>query len=61
MPDPVHPWTVFKVFLRLGCTSFGGPVAHIGYFQTEFVARRKWLDERSFADLGALCPFLPGP
>lgn len=61
MPDPVHPWTVFKVFLRLGCTSFGGPVAHIGYFQTEFVARRKWLDERSFADLVALCQFLPGP
>ena len=61
MSGPINPWTVFKVFLRLGCTSFGGPVAHIGYFQTEFVQRRKWLDERSFADLVALCQFLPGP
>ncbi|MBL6946352.1 MAG: chromate efflux transporter [Rhodospirillales bacterium] len=57
----ISPWTVFKVFLRLGCTSFGGPIAHIGCFQTEFVQRRKWLDERSFADLVALCQFLPGP
>lgn len=61
MPGSINPWTVFLVFLRLGCTSFGGPVAHIGYFQTEFVQRRKWLDERSFADLVALCQFLPGP
>jgi len=52
---------VFLVFLRLGLTSFGGPVAHIGYFRDEFVARRKWLDERAFADLVALCQFLPGP
>jgi chromate transporter len=52
---------VFLVFLRLGLTSFGGPVAHIGYFRTEFVTRRQWLDDRSFADLVALCQFLPGP
>ena len=49
------------VFLKLGCTSFGGPVAHSGYFQNEFVARRKWLDEETFADLVGLCQFLPGP
>jgi chromate transporter len=50
-----------RAFGRLGCTSFGGPVAHIGYFRTEFVTRRAWLDERGFADLVALCQFLPGP
>jgi chromate transporter len=48
-------------FLRLGLTSFGGPVAHLGYFHDEFVVRRKWLDERAYADLVALCQFLPGP
>lgn len=53
--------TVFLVFLRLGLTSFGGPVAHIGYFRDEFVTRRKWLTERAYADLVALCQFLPGP
>jgi chromate transporter len=53
--------TVFLTFLRLGLTSFGGPVAHIGYFHDEFVVRRKWLDERAYADLVALCQFLPGP
>jgi len=53
--------TVFLAFLRLGLTSFGGPVAHIGYFRDEFVVRRKWLDERAYADLVALCQFLPGP
>jgi chromate transporter len=53
--------TVFLTFLRLGLTSFGGPVAHLGYFREEFVARRKWLDERAYADLVALCQFLPGP
>lgn len=52
---------VFGVFLRLGLTSFGGPVAHLGYFRQEFVVRRRWLDERSYADLVALCQFLPGP
>ena len=53
--------TVFLTFLRLGFTSFGGPVAHIGYFHDEFVVRKKWLDERAYADLVALCQFLPGP
>jgi chromate transporter len=52
---------VLRIFLRLGLTSFGGPIAHIGYFREEFVARRKWLDEHAFADLVGLCQFLPGP
>jgi chromate transporter len=52
---------VFRVFLRLGLTSFGGPIAHIGYFRDEFVTRRRWLDEQAYADLVALCQFLPGP
>lgn len=54
-------WEVFLVFLRLGATSFGGPVAHLGYFRTEFVERRKWMDDREYADLVALSQFLPGP
>lgn len=54
-------WEVFAVFLRLGLTSFGGPIAHLGYFRTEFVERRRWLDEAGYADLVALCQFLPGP
>ena len=58
---PVGAWTVFLVFLRLGLTSFGGPIAHLGYFRDEFVTRRRWLGERSYADLVALCQFLPGP
>ena len=52
---------VFLAFLKLGLTSFGGPVAHLGYFRTEFVQRRKWLDDTSYGDLVALCQFLPGP
>jgi chromate transporter len=52
---------VLAVFLRLGLTSFGGPVAHLGYFRDEFVIRRRWLEDRSYADLVALCQFLPGP
>lgn len=52
---------VFRVFLLLGLTSFGGPVAHLGYFRTEFVERRRWLSEAAYADLVALCQFLPGP
>jgi chromate transporter len=52
---------VLGAFTKLGLTSFGGPVAHIGYFRDEFVVRRRWLDERNFADLVALCQFLPGP
>src|SRR5471032_937961 len=54
-------WGVFLMFLRLGLTSFGGPIAHLGYFRDEFVNRRRWLSERSYADLVALCQFLPGP
>ncbi len=54
-------WKVFIIFLRLGLTSFGGPVAHLGYFHAEFVMRRNWLTENSYADLVALCQFLPGP
>ncbi len=53
--------TVFLAFLALGLTSFGGPVAHIGYFREAFVVRRRWLDERGYADLVALCQMLPGP
>src|SRR5438876_216870 len=52
---------VFTAFLKLGLTSFGGPIAHLGYFRDELVVRRKWLDETSYADLVALCQFLPGP
>jgi chromate transporter len=52
---------VAQVFLRLGCLSFGGPVAHLGYFRAELVERRRWLDDAHFGDLVALCQFLPGP
>lgn len=66
MPEPAiaerdSAWRVFLVFLRLGLTSFGGPIAHLGYFRTEFVERRRWLDDRGYSDLVALCQFLPGP
>src|SRR6266852_3480000 len=59
MPDSA--WSVFAVFLRLGLTSFGGPIAHLGYYRTEFVERRRWLSEAAYADLVALCQLLPGP
>ncbi len=52
---------VFRVFLKLGLTSFGGPIAHLGYFRDELVLRRRWLSEAAYADLIALCQFLPGP
>ena len=52
---------IFKVFLRLGISSFGGPIAHLGYFRKEFVDRRKWLDGHAYSDLVSLCQFLPGP
>jgi chromate transporter len=55
------PGEVFRVFLKLGLTSFGGPVAHLGYFRDELVIRRKWIDEAGYGDLVALCQFLPGP
>jgi chromate transporter len=59
---PIGSWPeVLRVFLRLGLTSFGGPIAHLGYFHDEVVVRRKWLDEKTYADLVALCQFLPGP
>ena len=62
--EPARRGDVLEVlwaFLKLGLTSFGGPVAHLGYFRTEFVERRRWLDDKSYADLVALCQFLPGP
>ena len=52
---------VFAAFLKLGLTSFGGPIAHLGYFRDELVVRRKWIDEAGYGDLVALCQFLPGP
>ncbi|MDF2094581.1 chromate efflux transporter [Aquibaculum arenosum] len=64
--DPVSErqgsaWEVFRIFLVLGLTSFGGPVAHIGYFRDAFVAKHRWLSDRAYADIVALCQFLPGP
>ena len=61
VPRRGSAFEVLRVFLRLGLTSFGGPVAHLGYFRAELVERRRWLDEASFADIVALCQFLPGP
>ena len=55
------PIEVLLVFLELGVSCFGGPIAHIGYLREEFVVRRRWLDEQSYVDLVALCQFLPGP
>lgn len=55
------PSEVLRVFLKLGLISFGGPIAHIGYFRNEFVMRRRWLDDATYTDLVALCQFLPGP
>jgi chromate transporter len=60
-PAALAPWRIFLAFLTLGVTAFGGPLAHIGYFRTEFVERRKWIDGEQFQDLVALCQFLPGP
>lgn len=65
MSDKPHaagrPKEIFGAFLLLGLTSFGGPVAHLAYFRTEFVERRRWLSDQAYADLVALCQFLPGP
>ncbi len=61
VPRTHSPLQVLFVFLRLGLTCFGGPMAHIGYFREEFVVRRRWIDDQSFGDLVALCQFLPGP
>lgn len=60
-PRAGSPLEVFLVALKLGLTSFGGPVAHLGYFRQEYVVRRKWLDDQTYADLVALGQFLPGP
>jgi chromate transporter len=63
-PEPAPRGSVLEVLAastRLGLTSFGGPVAHLGYFREEYVVRRRWIDEPSYADLVALCQFLPGP
>jgi chromate transporter len=65
-PSPIMPaqgsaFEVFAVFLKLGLTSFGGPIAHLGYFRAELVQRRAWLSDQAYADLVALCQFLPGP
>jgi chromate transporter len=61
VPEQGSVGEVFRAFLKLGVSSFGGPIAHIGYFRDELVVRRKWLDETAYADLVALCQFLPGP
>ena len=61
VPASHSPVEVLRVFLKLGLVSFGGPIAHIGYFREEFVTRRRWLDDESYTDLVALCQFLPGP
>ena len=62
VPSPQGtPGEVFKAFLKLGLTSFGGPIAHLGYFRDELVQRRAWLSDEAYADLVALCQFLPGP
>jgi len=60
-PRQGTPGEVFSTFLKLGLTSFGGPIAHLGYFRDEVVTRRKWLSDAAYADLVALCQFLPGP
>ncbi len=59
--DRERPAGIFRVFLKLGITSFGGPVAHLGFFRQELVAKRKWLSDAAYGDLIALCQFLPGP
>jgi chromate transporter len=61
LPKPAQLAELAALFLKLGCISFGGPVAHLGYFHEEFVRRRHWLDEAHYSDLVALCNFLPGP
>jgi len=61
VPASHSPFEVLRVFLKLGLISFGGPIAHIGFFRDEFVMRRRWLDDATYSDLVALCQFLPGP
>src|SRR6202035_1974777 len=61
--DPMHgkPSEVFQTFLKIGLTAFGGPIAHLGYFEREIIQRRKCLTQNAYGDLVALCQFLPGP
>ena len=61
--DPMHgkPSEVFQTFLKIGLTAFGGPIAHLGYFEREIIERRNWLPQNAYGDLVALCQFLPGP
>ncbi len=59
--NEITPWSIFLVFLKLGLTSFGGPIAHLGFFREEFVHRKQWLNDKSYADLLALCQCIPGP
>ena len=61
--DPMQgkPSEVFQTFLKIGLTAFGGPIAHLGYFEREIIERRKWLTQNAYGDLVALCQFLPGP
>jgi chromate transport protein ChrA len=61
MPRTGSPWEVLRVFFKLGLTSFGGPIAHIGCYREEIVVRRRWIDDTAYTDLVALCQFLPGP
>lgn len=61
MSQSISTWQIFLIFLKLGFTSFGGPVAHLGYFRTEFVEKRGWMSDAQYADIVALCQFLPGP
>ena len=58
--DDRRPWSIFLVFLRLGLSAFGGPVAHLGYFRQEFVSRRGWLSEAAYTELIAIAQFMPG-
>lgn len=60
LPGP-SLWLLFIIFLTLGCTSFGGPLAHLGFFRYEFVEKRRWLSDQNYGELVALCQFLPGP
>ena len=61
VPTRRSAFEVLRAFLTLGLISFGGPIAHIGYFRDEFVMRSRWLDDATYTDLVALCQFLPGP
>ncbi|OYW78972.1 MAG: chromate ion family chromate transporter, partial [Asticcacaulis sp. 32-58-5] len=61
MPKPARLWETFSVSLRLGLTSFGGPIAHLGYFETTYVRRLNWLTPQAYGEIVALCQLLPGP